>query len=37
MQGVPRKRVRVGNWMVIAIAAGVLLACVVFAIGNLIF
>jgi hypothetical protein len=37
MQGLPRSRPRFGNWLLIAIAAGIVLALVVFTIGNLIF
>jgi hypothetical protein len=37
MQGLPRSRPRFGNWLIIAVAAGIVLALVVFAIGNLIF
>jgi hypothetical protein len=33
----PRSRPRFGNWLLIAIAAGIVLALVVFTIGNLIF
>jgi hypothetical protein len=37
MQGLPRSRPHFGNWLLIAVAAGIVLALVVFTIGNLIF
>jgi hypothetical protein len=37
MLGLPKSRSLVGNWLVIAVAAGIVLAFVVLAIGNLIF
>jgi hypothetical protein len=37
MPGLPRSRPRFGNWPLIAVAAGIVLALVVFTIGNLIF
>jgi len=37
IQGLPRSRPRFGNWLLIAVVAGIVLALVVFTIGNLIF
>jgi hypothetical protein len=35
--GLPRSRLRLRGWLVIAVATGILLALIVFAVGNLIF
>jgi hypothetical protein len=37
MQRLASSRPRFGNWLLIAVAAGIVLALVVFTIGNLIF